>query len=371
MRHRKTKKAGRGFMKIAVLGYGTVGRSICRYIEDSGRDIQLKYVLRRPGKATEPFMTESFDEILNDDNVEVIVDALSGKTDSYEYMKEALQRGKHVVTANKAALAYGMEELCKTAAEHNVQLKYEASSGGTIPIVSEIISAARTNHISGVYGILNGTTNYILDRMVKDGSEFEDALTEAKHLGYAEADPTADIAGLDVKNKIMILANTAYNGFVTGDFPVAGIERLKKSILNSFDRMGKTVKLMGISVRNDNDYAIGVVPCVIDKDALEAHVPLNNNMITYVGDMCGEVKLYGQGAGGVPTADALLRDIYQIINAAVDVKQQFFRKLSYKPEMLSGTAYIGDEKYDGTLEELTRLANDRNEFIAFEMKDKR
>lgn len=354
-------------MKIAVLGYGTVGKSVCKYIEGDSRDIQIAYVLRRPGKATEPFMTEDFDKILEDKTVGIVVDALSGKIDSYDYMKKALMAGKHVVTANKAALAYAMEELCTIAAEHKVQLKYEASSGGTIPVVSEIISTTHTNYLSSVYGILNGTTNFILDKMVKDGSDFAETLKEAQELGYAEADPTADIGGFDVKNKIMILASTAYHGFVTADFPVVGIEKLTKKILDDYAAEGKAIKLMGISVRDDNDYALGVVPCVIGKDQLEAHVPVNNNIVTLVGDMCGELKLYGQGAGGAPTADALLRDIYAIFNSVnVDVEFQFFRKLRYVPEMLKGSAYIGGSKYEGTLEELVKLANEKNEFIAFE-----
>lgn len=357
-------------MKIAVLGYGTVGRSICKYIEGDSKDIQVAYVLRRPGKATEPFMTEDFDEILNDPGVGVVVDALSGKVDSYDYMKRALLAGKHVVTANKAALAYGMEELCKIAADHKVQLKYEASSGGTIPIVAEIISTTHTNYLSSVYGILNGTTNYIIDKMLREGSEFDETLKEAQALGYAEADPTADIGGFDVKNKIIILASTAYHGFVTNDFPVFGIEKLTKKLLDDYAKEGKTIKLMGISVRNDNDYALGVVPCIVSKDSLEAHVPRNNNMITLVGDMCGEVKLYGQGAGGSPTADALLRDIYAIFNAVnPDVEFQFFRKLNYVPEMLRGTGYIGNDKLEGTLEELVKTAKERDEFIAFESPD--
>lgn len=354
-------------MKIAVLGYGTVGRSICKYIEGDSKDIQVAYVLRRPGKATEPFMTEDFDEILNDPSVGIVVDALSGRVDSYDYMKRALLSGKHVVTANKAAVAYGMEELCRIAVDHNVNLKYEATSAGTIPIVAEIVSTTHTNYLSAVYGILNGTTNFIIDKMLTEGSEFDATLKEAQRLGYAEADPTADIGGFDVKNKIIILASTAYHGFVTGDIPVFGIELLTKKILDDYAAKGKTIKLMGISVRKDNDYALGVVPCVIDLDSLEAHVPLNNNIVTIVGDMCGELKFYGQGAGGAPTADALLRDIYSIFNSVnIDVEFQFFRKLNYVPEMLKGAGYIGNDRVEGTLEEIVAEAKRRNEFVAFE-----
>ncbi len=354
-------------MKIAVLGYGTVGKSICEYIEGDSKDIQVAYVLRRPGKATEPFMTESFDEILDDPTVGIVVDALSGSVDSYDYMKKALLKGKHVVTANKAAVAYGMEELCKIAAEHDVHLKYEATSGGTIPIVAEIISTTHTNYLSSVYGILNGTTNYIIDKMLTEGSEFDETLREAQKLGYAEADPTADIGGGDVRNKMIILASTAYHGFVTKDIPVFGIELLTKKILDEYAAKGKTIKLMGISVRKDNDYALGVVPCIIDMDSIEAHVPRNNNIVTITGDMCGELKFYGQGAGGAPTADALLRDIYSIFNSVnIDVEFQFFRKLNYKPEMLTGKGYVGGDVIEGTLDEIVREAKNRNEFLAFE-----
>lgn len=354
-------------MKIAVLGYGTVGKSICRYIEEDSKDIQIKYVLRRLGKAQEAFMTENYQDILEDKEVEVVVEALSGKANPYELMKQALLYGKHVVSANKAALAYGLKELIQIAAEHNVLLKYEASSGGTIPIVSEIISTTNTNYLSRVYGIMNGSSNFIIDSMIKGDIDFDKALLKAQTLGYTESDPTADISGLDVKNKIIILASTAYHGFVTSDFPVAGIEKLSKKHLDTALEHGKTIKLMGISVRDGNDYALGVAPCIIDKDSLEAFVPQNYNLITIVGDMCQDLKFYGQGAGGKPTADALLRDIYAIRDSVnKDAMKQFFRNLNYVPEMLIGTAYIGGEKYDGTLEELARVAKEKDEFMTFE-----
>lgn len=357
-------------MKIAVLGYGTVGKSICRYIEGDSKDIQIKYVLRRPGKATEPFMTESYEEILNDPEVEVVVEALSGRVDPCEFMKQALLSGKHVVSANKAALAYDFKELVSLAASKNVMLKYEASSGGTIPIVSEIISTTKTNYLSQLYGIMNGTSNFILDKMIEEESEFDAALKEAQKLGYTETDPSSDISGLDVKNKLILLTSTAYHGFVTDDFPMLGIENITKEIMDFFAGQHKAIKLMGISIRNDNDYALGVAPCVIEKDSLEAHVPLNYNLITIVGDMCGDLKFYGQGAGGKPTADALLRDIYAISDSVnKDAMKQFFRKLNYKPGLLKGSAYIGHEKYRGTLEELYRIAKEKEAFIAFEWED--
>lgn len=353
-------------MKIAVLGYGTVGKNICKYIEGNSKDIQIKYILRRPGKATEPFMTDNYGEILDDKEVEVVVEALSGWMNPYELMKQALLAGKHVVSANKAALAYGFKELVEIASRHNVLLKYEASSGGTIPIVSEIISTTNTNFLSRLYGIMNGTSNFILDKMINGDMEYLEALNEAKSLGYTEADPSADLDGTDVKNKLIILTSTAYQGFVTSDFPVVGIGKLTRKILDDARLEGKVIKLMGISARSDNYYALGVVPCLIDQDMLEAHVSLNYNMITIVGDMCNDLKFYGQGAGGKPTADALLRDVYAIKDSAdKNAMNRFFRKLNYVPDMLKGSAMIAGKRYKGTLEQLVALAHEQDEFIAF------
>ena len=298
-------------MRIAVLGYGTVGRQVCAMLEASSGH-ELKWILRRPGAADGAKMTDEIGRIVNDPAVELVCDVLPGTHPSYEYMKLALEAGKHVVTANKAALCFGFRELTELAQRKGVCLRYEASCGGTIPDVNEAFNLARTNELDAVYGIMNGTTNFILDKMTREGADFEPTLREAQRLGYAEADPTADLSGFDVKNKLVILSNTAYRGFCTAEFPICGIQYLTKADLDRFAAEGKAVKLFGLSVREGDRCALGVVPVALPADALEAHVPKNYNMFTLRGDKAGEVKLYGQGAGGVPTADAVVRDVAAI-----------------------------------------------------------
>lgn len=356
-------------MKIAVLGYGTIGKSVCEYASHSSL-IEIKYILRRPGKAYGALMTENYEEILADREVEVVVDALSGREDSLRFMSEALKAKKHVVSANKAALASGFRELIGLARENRVSLRFEASSGGTIPVVSEISSLIRTNTIFSVYGIMNGTSNYIIDRMLKDGLDFGTVLLKAKSLGYAETDPEADICGFDVKNKLIILASLAFQGFVTREFPVFGIDKLTKKTLDYFASLGKSIKLLGISLRKGDNYALGVVPCVIDGDCLEAHVPLNYNIITVTGDMCQDLKFYGQGAGGRPTADAIMRDVLSLKDfSPEDNAGTFKNNLKYDPDLIKGIAYIGTQKYDGSLQNLFDKAKEKGEFMAFERRD--
>ena len=353
-------------MRAAVLGYGVVGREVCAALEASSEH-ELVWVLRRPGRADGPKMTDELDRILNDPAVEVVCDVLPGTHPSYEYMKRALEAGKHVVTANKAALCFGFRELTELAARKGVFLRYEASCGGTIPDVNEAFNLARTNELTAVYGIMNGTTNFIIDKMTREGAEFEPTLREAQRLGYAEADPTADLSGFDVKNKLVILSNTAYRGCCADAFPVCGIERLSKEILDRFAAMGKTVKLFGLSVREGERVALGVAPVVLPTDALEAHVPKNYNMFTLRGDKAGEVKLYGQGAGGVPTADAVLRDVAAIAASPAPTGGAYFtRALTYDPALLRGRGYLGGAVVEGTLEELCARAQAEGAFLAFE-----
>ena len=351
-------------MRIAVLGYGVVGKEVCAALEASGEH-ELKWILRRAEGGAKT--TADVERILNDPDVELVCDVLPGTHPSYEYMKRALEAGKHVVTANKAALCFGFRELVELAERKRLHLRYEASCGGTIPDVAEALSLARTNEIDAVYGIMNGTTNFILDKMNREGADFGPTLREAQKLGYAEADPTADLSGFDVKNKIVILASTAYRGYCTTEFPMCGIQRLTKGILDRFRAEGKTVKLFGLSVREGERYAIGVAPVVLPLGALEAHVPANFNLFTLRGDKAGALKLYGQGAGGAPTADAVLRDVAAIAAAPAPAgKAWFSRKLVYDPALLAGKGYIGDETATGTLAALCETALAAGQFLAFE-----
>lgn len=354
-------------MKIAVMGHGTIGRHVCATLEEMAPRFELKWILERPGFDTEPKMTSDVNVIMNDPEVELVCDILPGTHPSYEYIKQALLAGKHVVTVNKAALCFGFEELIGIAEEKGVFLRYEAACGGTIPDIAEALKLAETNEIEAIYGIMNGTTNFIIDKMDREGADFEPTLREAQKLGYAEANPTADLSGFDVRNKIIIISNTAYKCYCTTEFPMCGIEKLTGDILKRFKEQGKLIKLFGISVRRGDKYAIGVVPTVVAGESLEAHVPANFNMFTLRGTKCGVVKLYGQGAGGVPTADAVMRDICAVDTASGKNEGGYFnRMLTYDPSILTGTGYLGDEICTGTLEELSKKAAEKDCFFAFE-----
>ena len=351
-------------MKIAVMGYGTVGKSLVSFL-DRDREGSVKYILEIPEKCTEKRMISDVNVIMNDPEIGIVVDALPAVHPSYDFMKKALSVGKNVVTSNKAALCFGFRELTELAAEKKVSLRYEASCGGTIPCIAEAESLSGSNTITACYGIMNGTTNFILDNMIRNGADFADALKMAQQLGYAEADPTADLSGYDVKNKIVILSNTAYHGYTVTDFPVCGIEKISSDILSSFAKEGKTIKLLGMSVREGDRYALGVAPAVLPLSSLEASVPRNFNMFTFRCTNAGDVKLYGQGAGGNPTADAMLRDIYRI-----DDKQgsgcRFDSILKYDPSLLQGKGYIGNGTQVGTLSDLFEKAKAADSFFAFE-----
>jgi len=350
-------------MRIAVLGYGTVGKSLVQLLDKAGKDIA--YILEIPEKCVEKRMVSDVSIIMNDPSVDLVVDALPAVHPSYDFMKEALLHDKHVVTSNKAALCFGFKELMELAEKHGVTLGYEASCGGTIPCIEEAGNLSATNEVTGCYGIMNGTTNFILDKMLRQGADFEETLKEAQKLGFAEADPTADLSGYDVKNKLVILSNTAYHGFVVSDFPTCGIEKISSRILKELEKEEKAIKLLGMSVREGNRYALGVAPVILPAASLEANVPKNFNMFTFCCSNAGEVKLYGQGAGGVPTADAMMRDIQKAENSSCR-KAGFSKKLEYAPELLTGTGYFDMKKEKGVFADLKKKAETLGCFFAFE-----
>ncbi|MDO5531493.1 homoserine dehydrogenase [Sutterella sp.] len=356
-------------LKIGLLGFGTVGRSVAELLAERDCGIELCYILRRPGKAGGPLMTESFDEIINDPAVDVVVDVLSGIEPSHDYMVRALRAGKAVVTANKAALAAHYEELTAAAEAAGRPLLFEASCGGGIPWIENVKKAARVDMIEAMQGILNGTGNYILDRMDRFGMEFDAALAEAQAKGYAEADPTADIGGFDVANKAIISASVATGAPCTHPFPILGIERISKAILDDLREHGRAVRHMMIFRRTHHRYALGVVPVVIPAGSIEANVRDNYNCATLVGDVVGPLKFYGQGAGGHPTADAILQDLTSILTGKVESVAEN-KSLTYDAGILRGTGHFPDGSIPGrTLEELSAIARERGVFMAFEPED--
>ena len=336
-------------MNLAILGYGTVGRNVHKLLKEVD-GITVKYILELPDRLTEDCMVSEPSIILQDPEIELVVDALPGIHPSSEYIKEALSSGKSVVSSNKAAICSSFKELNELAKEHGVRLLYEASCGGGIPVIEELMRVGKLDEIDSISGILNGTTNYILYMMQKEGMSYGDALKEAQRLGYAEADPTADVSGFDVRNKILILSSLAYNGYLTDDIPMIGIESITKEDMDRFASEEKTIKLMGISKREGSSYALAVVPVLLPKDSMEANVPLNFNIVSFTGNYVGELKFYGQGAGGDPTADAVVRDVENVLYGdSMAFYRSFENELQYKPELLSGRCHVGGELLTDTV----------------------
>ncbi len=315
-------------IQIAILGFGTVGTGVAKVVAENARQIerklgeplQVKAVLVRRFKDG-PFrqlMTDDFRKIEEDGDIRVVVEAIGGVEAAYDYTKRALNAGKHVVTANKQLVAERGCELLALAKKKNVNYLFEASVGGGIPILHPLTQCMAANRIDEVYGILNGTTNYILTRMVRTGAFFSDALREAQAKGYAEADPTADVEGLDAGRKICILADLAFGCQVDPDgVPMEGISRISLRDVKVAQRAGYRVKLLGRAVRMPGGGRTAyVAPHLIPEDNPLAGVEDVFNAVVLRGNATGEVMFYGRGAGEMPTASACVADVMEALQAS-------------------------------------------------------
>ena len=320
-------------MNIAILGYGTVGKGVADIIEHKTPQITVKRILELPDRLVDDRMTSNYDEIVGDESIELVVECMGGLEPAHTFICQALSAGKHVVTSNKAVVAAHFAEFAEVAGAHGVSLFIEASVGGGVPWIASIAKARRIDSISSFKGILNGTTNYIIDSMGKLGVDFDEALRTAQEMGYAERDPSADIDGIDVANKTIISASVAFDCACTRDIPVTGIRNLTKADMDFFASHGRTIKLIGRGVQRDGQYAAAVEPIALKSSTLEAQVPMNFNLITLVGDTVGELKFYGQGAGMMPTGNAIVQDILDC--AAGERRTYSFSKgHEYEPALL-------------------------------------
>lgn len=307
-------------MDIALLGLGTVGKSVYRIIDEhdgiiAGKKINVKYVLVRNKEnknIDHNILTTDFNEILDDNNINIVIEAM-GASVSYKYIKESLLRGKSVITANKEVIALYIDELTKIANENNCSLLYEASVGGSIPIITSLLNASKFNKITSVEGILNGTTNFILTNMQENKMSFQEALKLAQEKGFAEADPTADLEGLDMVRKIAILSDIAYKCKV--DIKKVhnyGIKNINKEFIELADLLGYKLKFMSSSFLIDSEISIAVEPVMIKKNEMLANVDYEFNVIKYQGDNSDTQLMYGKGAG-YATANSILNDLVLLI----------------------------------------------------------
>ncbi len=308
-------------VKIAVLGYGTVGSGVVEVLEKNGdvvaknvgEQVSVKYVLdlrEFPGTCIESKLVHDYDVIVNDPEVDIVVEVMGGLHPAYEYVKAALEAGKNVCTSNKALVAAYGPELIALAKEKNKNFMFEASVGGGIPIIRNMLRCITADNICEITGILNGTTNYILTKMYNEGVGYEETLKEAQNLGYAEADPTADVDGWDAARKIAILTSLAYGKHVDFEsFSVEGIKNITAIDVAYAKAMDMKIKLLGSSKKVGDEIFISVAPHMIGREHVLYSVDDVVNGIAVCGDLLGDAMFFGAGAGKLPTASAVVADI--------------------------------------------------------------
>ena len=309
-------------MVVALLGLGTVGKAVYEAIREGFLDIEIKYVLVRSpeNKAIDKdLLVTDYNIILEDNEVECVIEMM-GASCSYEYMKRAIAARKHVITANKEVIAMHYPELKGLAILNDVELLFEASVGGGIPIISTLLKEGMYNKVDRIEGILNGTTNFILTSMHKEKIDFSEALAIAQMRGFAEADPTADLEGLDMVRKIAILSMIAYNSKIDlNKIYHMGITNVNKSIIEFIDLLGYRLKLMASSSLKNNIISISVEPTLVKADSLFAGVDYEYNLVRYNGSISGSQVMYGKGAGD-KTANSIL---YDLANLAMKERVSF------------------------------------------------
>ena len=300
-------------MRIAILGYGTVGKGVYDIITENNLSyIEIIKILRKMGSKKDlPIITDNFNDIINDDSIDTIVECLGGLDPAYKYVKEALLRGKNVVSSNKLLIATHYDELLKLSYDKNVYLLFEASVGGGVPWLENLSRIADIDKVTGFKGIINATVNFILYKMTTESIEFDDVLKEAQRLGYAEQDPSSDIDGDDVLYKTIISANVASRkSFAMDNVLKFGIRFLTKEDIDFFKENKLVVKL--ISEYDANLNTIMVMPELFKLDKAIAHVVLNNNYMDIYCKTEGKLSLEGQGAGRYPTAHSVVQDLVHI-----------------------------------------------------------
>ena len=309
-------------LKVGIIGVGTVGTSVANILLDNKNIISARAgvdivptigVVSNLNKKRDVSikLTTNVDEILEDDSIDIVVELMGGIEKPYEIVKKALLKGKAVVTANKALLAYHRYELQELAGD--IPFEFEAAVAGGIPIINALRDGLSANHIKSIQGIMNGTCNYMLTRMINDGVSYDEILKEAQDLGYAEADPTFDVGGYDAAHKLLILGSIAYGiDIKPEDILIEGIDNITKADIDFAKEFEYSIKLLGIAKKVGSEIQLRVHPVLIPDDKMIAKVDGVMNGISVVGDKVGETMFYGAGAGGDATASAVIANIIDI-----------------------------------------------------------
>ena len=313
-------------IKIALLGAGTVGSGVVRTLAMNadtitgrcGAPIEIKKILVRDAKKHRPesegiALTDNFDEILNDDEISVVVEVMGGLMPAKDYMLRAMRAGKHVVTANKDVIAEHLRELYGIADKHHVDFLYEGSVGGGIPIIKPLKECLTANEISEVMGVINGTTNYMLTKMTEKHISYDAVLRRAQEKGYAEANPSADVDGLDAARKAAILASLAFDTIVEfEDVSVEGISHITEDDIEYGLNLGYVIKLLAVGRNTEEGIDVRVHPVFLPKTHPLASINGVFNAVFVRGNVIGEAMFYGRGAGSLPTASAVVADVIEV-----------------------------------------------------------
>ena len=370
-------------IRAALLGFGTVGTGVYKVLEKQkeemipklGSQLEISKILVRnlqkaASKVKNPeILTNNWDEIVKDPEIDIVIELIGGIEPARTYILDALNAGKHVVTANKDLIAAHGKELLDAAEANHVDFLFEAAVAGGIPIIRPLKECLAGNHMAEVMGIVNGTTNFILTKMTQDGMEFKDALALATELGYAEADPTADIEGLDAGRKVAIMASIAFNSRVTfDDVYTEGITKITASDIRYAKETGSVIKLLGVARNTPEGIEVRVHPMLIPERHPLASVNDSFNAVFVHGDAVDDAMFYGRGAGELPTASAVVGDIFDIarnlqyeccgrisctcykqlpIKAMDDICSKYFLRMLVENEpgvLAAVTAVFGDRK---------------------------
>ena len=305
-------------MKLGLFGYGTIGRGVYTLVEqlDKSYNCEIKKVFDLPIKkdVLGDKLVTNIDDIVNDDEIKTVVEVLGGHDVPYEVITKCLKKGKSVITANKEVVSQHLEEFINIAHENNCSFCFEASAGGGIPVIRPLIDNIKVNDVNNIFGILNGTTNYILTKMDEDGLTFAEALDLAKQNGFAEANPTADLEGLDIVRKINILSSLAFKGNIKNDdIYHYGITGVNKIILEDIKNHGYALKFVASSRKVGNNVSIRVEPTMVKKNHPFAAVKNEFNAVLFTGSTNSDLMFYGKGAGSIPTATAIVSDLVSIL----------------------------------------------------------
>lgn len=365
-------------LKVGIIGVGTVGSSVANILRDNkdiitaraGREIEACVgIVSNLDKQRDVSikLSTNIDDVLEDDSIDIVVELMGGVHGANEVVSKALQKKKAVVTANKALLAYHRYELQELAGD--IPFEFEAAVAGGIPIINALREGLSANHIKSMQGIMNGTCNYMLTRMINDGIKYDDILKEAQDLGYAEADPTFDVGGFDAAHKLLILGSIAYGiDAKPEDILIEGIENIRIDDIEFAKEFNYSIKLLGIAKKVKSQIELRVHPVLIPNNKMISKVDGVMNAVSVLGDKVGETMYYGPGAGGDATASAVIANIIDIARKGkgspmLGFETQLGEELSLMPKDEIQTKYylrlqVADKS--GTLAKIATILGDNN-----------